>query len=402
MSETDKYENILQLALEEPEKEFWDHPLLPHTESAAVLMRYQKELAQESNRILQDSVAWQRGTGKSKELSDKEKEILRRSREAHIILQRLRIQHVPAWHWISTIFLGVVPFGVFKVHVFDALQNTWVRLLSAGGALILFVPVILLTIFLGNQRERKKAFATLVVKLYLVEKWEPLNIAKECGISEKHLYKILHRYLGSLFFYKKTKKKKALGARVWGLYLVEKWTSFSSIAIECCISEEHLHKILRLPCNDSLRKTLGFWIEFFDYLTKNDSEIKDSLDIKSLYDQNAHICQFYLYGNNISNLCLIGVINLELNMIAAKLLVVKDGKRIYNLLYKNTEYQKLIQAHFKSPVLWHKPPKYSVGVYKYDVNFNDIAERECLFEWLHINLEKLQEFLANTADQYNQ
>lgn len=148
---------------------------------------------------------------------------------------------------------------------------------------------------------------------------------------------------------------------------------------------------------------LGFWLEFFDYLTKNDSKLNAyDPEIEELYDQNAHICHFHLRENNIDNLCLIGVINMELKMIAAKFLVVKDEERIYNLLDKNKEYRKLIQAQFIQQVYWHKPPKYSVGVYKYDVNFNGISERKCLFEWLHKNLDKLQDFLTNTADQYNQ
>ena len=197
MTESDKDKEILRLALENEARNL-AKTALEGSDSYRVLKKYEEDLARESNRILQESLAWQRGTGKSKELSDKDKEILRWSREAHIILQRLRMQHIPAWHWISTIFLGAAPFGLFTVLVFDSLQNMWLRLLSAGGALILFVPVILLTIFLGNEREKQKVLATRIVRLYFVEKWTPFNIAMECGISQKHLRKILHRYIVEL------------------------------------------------------------------------------------------------------------------------------------------------------------------------------------------------------------
>ena len=197
MAESDKNKEILRLALEN-EAQNLVKTALEGSDSYRVLKKYEEDLAQESDRILQESPAWQRGTGKSKERSDKDKEILRRWREAHIILQNLRMQHIPAWHWISTIFLSAVPLGLFTVLIFDSLQNMWLRLLSAGGALILFIPVILFTIFLGNEREKQKALATRIVRLYLVEKWTPFEIAMECGISQKHLRKILHRYIVEL------------------------------------------------------------------------------------------------------------------------------------------------------------------------------------------------------------
>ena len=191
MSESDKDKEILRLALEN-EAQNLVKTALEGSDSYRVLKNYKGELARESDRILQESVTWQRGTGKSKELTDEEKEILQRSRQASIILQRLDRIHVPAWHWISTI-LSLVPCVLFLGLVVPV-QNIWLAALSIGVAILLFVPVILLSIFLQKDRQKRKAFDPKVVRLYLVEKWTPFNIAMECGISQKHLRKTLHRY----------------------------------------------------------------------------------------------------------------------------------------------------------------------------------------------------------------
>ena len=191
MSESDKNKEILRLALEN-EAQNLVKTALEGSDSYRVLKRYEEELARESHRIVQDGVAW----GKHKELSDKDKEILQRARQASIILQRLDRIHVPAWHWISTI-LSLVLCGLF-LGLVVSVQNIWLAALSIGIAILLFVPVILLSIFLEKDREKRKAFDTRVVRLYLVEKWTPFNIAMECGISQKRLRKILHRYIVEL------------------------------------------------------------------------------------------------------------------------------------------------------------------------------------------------------------
>ena len=161
---------------------------LPKSESATALVRYTEEL----NRFDE----W---VGKDKELTDKEKEIQQRSREANIILKRLRQKHVRAWHLIS-ILLGIVPFGSFKYLVLNNLQNTWVRALLYLGATIFlfFVPVILLVILIDNEQEKQKALAIQILRLYLVEKWNLYDISKEFGIPTAKLRKILHRYIDNL------------------------------------------------------------------------------------------------------------------------------------------------------------------------------------------------------------
>ena len=189
MSESDKNKEILRLALEN-ETQNLVKTALEGSDSYRVLKRYEEELARESHRIVQDGFAW----GKYKDLSDKE--ILQRSRQASIILQRLDRIHVPAWHWISTI-LSLVLCGLF-LGLVVSVQSIWLAALSIGIAILLFVPVILLSIFFEKDREKRKAFDTRVVRLYLVEKWTPFNIAMECGISQKHLRKILHRYIVEL------------------------------------------------------------------------------------------------------------------------------------------------------------------------------------------------------------
>lgn len=173
---------------------------LPNSESAKALVRYTEELNREWYRIFNERVGWERGTGPSKELIDKEEEIQQRWRESQIILKRLRQKHSPAWHFISAFLLCTVPYGSFKYLVLDNLQNPWGRALLYLGATIFlfFVPVILLAILIDNEQEKQKALAIRILRLYLVEKWNLYNISKEFGIPTAKLRKILHRYIDNL------------------------------------------------------------------------------------------------------------------------------------------------------------------------------------------------------------
>ena len=184
MSESDKEKEVLRLALENEARILIEGD---RSESYRVLERYEEELAQEAYRI-----------GIKVVLSDEDREILRQSREASIILDNLRRKHVPVWQWIS-IILSIVPGVLLITLVFKSMQNMWLRILSAVVAIVLlFVLCILLSVYCDEHNEKRKAFYTMVVRLYFVEKWTQADIAKECGISQRQLRKILHRYVVEL------------------------------------------------------------------------------------------------------------------------------------------------------------------------------------------------------------
>lgn len=204
MSESDQDKEILRLALKSDAqrqgidvKEILRESELnisgvPYSKSYQSLESYEQELSQEAHRILEK--AW--GT---KQMSDEDKEILRRSSQASITLQSMRRRHISAWHGTSVILLIVLGI-LFLVFVVESLQNMWLRTLSAGVTIFLtfVLPILLSTLFWEKVEKKRKALAIRVVRLYLVEKWTHFDIAKELGISQRQVHKILQNYIVEL------------------------------------------------------------------------------------------------------------------------------------------------------------------------------------------------------------
>ena len=145
-----------------------------------------------------------------------------------------------------------------------------------------------------------------------------------------------------------------------------------------------------------------FWSNFRDYLHRNNSSLKpfDNLfDPYDSYDGINSYSGFYLGDiEESSTLWLIAWIRPGGSRIASKLRIDADGESMFEKLKAD---QDSIQECFGEVELkWDDPPRFSVGVYQDDVDFTDPFIYKELFEWLHINLEKIERVFNNRLAVY--
>lgn len=146
-----------------------------------------------------------------------------------------------------------------------------------------------------------------------------------------------------------------------------------------------------------------FWSKFREHLNKSNSSLQPLDNLFDAYDQNVGINSYSgFYIGDIrtrSTLWLIGWIWPERSQIAAKLRVHTNMESIFEKLKEDEHF---IQEYFgEETVEWNLPPKFSVGMYQENVDFTDPFIYQNLFEWLHINLEKIEKVFNNRLAFYS-
>ena len=102
---------------------------------------------------------------------------------------------------------------------------------------------------------------------------------------------------------------------------------------------------------------------------------------------------------NDRSLWLIGWIYPAQGRIAAKL---RLDRRTRETLFNQLRADKTsIDTYFNDEELeWDEIPKYSIGVYKNDVDFTNVSNWHESFEWLRVNLEKIEVIFLNKLAWY--
>ena len=144
-----------------------------------------------------------------------------------------------------------------------------------------------------------------------------------------------------------------------------------------------------------------FWSEFRGYLEQHENSLKPYENLFDPINYSGSINSYsgFDFGTHIrESLWLIGWIWPERSQIAAKLRIASSQESLFQRL---KEDQGSIQERFgETRFTWDSPPRFSIGVYQYNVDFTDYANRDNLFEWLHINLEKIEQVFINKFAEY--
>ena len=159
-----------------------------------------------------------------------------------------------------------------------------------------------------------------------------------------------------------------------------------------------------VPLDDTFHKQ--FWSQFRRHL----SEQNCSLQPYGRHRRNAHCdidrevrysyfgCFFGDFHVRYENLWLIGWIWPSEGQISAKLSI--ENEQVFNKLIADKDS---IETRFNQGELeWHDPPTYSVGIYKFveTSDFTVEANWQGLFEWLRINLERIEKVFMNKLALY--
>lgn len=134
-----------------------------------------------------------------------------------------------------------------------------------------------------------------------------------------------------------------------------------------------------------------FWSDFRNHLIQHGSLVKPSEELYNFHGNNQEytysgLC-FGEFDRLSGGLWLTGWTDIGNGQIAAKFCIEKNKKPLFNQLEKDRDS---IHALFGSELIWNKPPTNSVGVYKFNLDFEDESTYQDLFEWLRESFEKLE------------
>ena len=145
-----------------------------------------------------------------------------------------------------------------------------------------------------------------------------------------------------------------------------------------------------------------FWLNFRDYLNRSNSSLKPLEDLFDPYESRSGLNSYsgFYFGDirERSTLWLIAWICPDRSQIAAKLRVDSSKESIFERLKEDKDS---IQECFGEVRLdWDLPPRFSVGMYQDGVDFTDPFIYQELFEWLHVNLEKIERVFNDRLAAY--
>ncbi len=158
-----------------------------------------------------------------------------------------------------------------------------------------------------------------------------------------------------------------------------------------------------------------FWRGFYEYLKEKNSTLRHfgSLTHRGqLYDLMRNGisysgCDFGLmhFGINKNRfmaryIWLVGAFHPDGRWLSAKIRLKKDvSEDLFDILKRDIES---IESHFENrhEFEWDAQPQYSIGVFRDGIDFKDKENWKELFEWLCVNLEKLEQVFMNRLALY--
>ena len=161
-----------------------------------------------------------------------------------------------------------------------------------------------------------------------------------------------------------------------------------------------MNQIIEMNLDDEFHER--FWSNFRDYLDRNNSSLKPVENLFDSYSPRGSLNSYsgFYFGDirKRSTLWLIAWIWPDRSRIAAKLRVDESLEPVFGMLEEDKDS---IQEYFGEVVLdWDSPPDFSVGVYQDDVDFTDPFIYHKLYEWLQVNLEKIERVFNDRLATY--